>query len=208
MRFTRLNVAGVTSIILFMALFAWLAVGEVSDGGTTARIGMNITLLLLLTTIAVMDVFAKLGPHPPSYHGIAQWTFLSVLGVYAAMSIGVYFQERRVLTLLSAVCITVGWGLCALSTFMERAATHSTSSDPSAAQVQPKLFLQHCTRMWILFAYVAFWWFVDVIVFFPNFNLETTIFGLLTVSCWFVASTPSATQDEAEVFAQQEEIMT
>jgi hypothetical protein len=125
MKLTRLNVAGVASIVLFWALFACYAVEDVSEGGTAASVGADLIIWLLLASGSSIIVFAKLGPHPASYNGIAQWTLLSLYGIHVAFYFAVYYEEPKVRTLISAVFLTAGFGLFVLATIMTPAATHS-----------------------------------------------------------------------------------
>jgi hypothetical protein len=206
MKLTRLHVAGVASIVLFWALFACYAVEDVSEGGTTASVGADLIIWLLLASGSSIIVFAKLGPHPASYNGIAQWTLLSLYGIHVAFYFAVYYEEPKVRTLISAVFLTAGFGLFVLAMIMTPPATHSIPLDPSAVQVQSKTFLQRCEEsMWYLFVFVVLSTVMEVMRSFTSFTLQIPIFTLLIVSCWIVASTPSASKDKAETLVQQEE---
>ena len=214
---TKLNVAGIASIIL---LIAYSAVGFAQimfvRGGSRLEICGHVVNMLFFTDLAIIIFLHKLGLQQSRYHVNACWAALALWAAFVPMTVVLAYRRSDSLSLvvygMFLPILTVATAFC--TKVVVAAPSFSGHFSSSAQGQQPFLpFDFPGTFIWFVFGFVLVALFLSVLTTFADDTTElvtlsainSIILALLAGSTWIVATTPLIADGVLKPNAPQEQ---
>ncbi|KAI2489289.1 hypothetical protein MHU86_25308 [Fragilaria crotonensis] len=202
MKPTLLNVAAIVSIILCIVLCVIETVLKIVEGGPPSEVGLIVVSYLLITTLAVIVIFGKLGPHPAKHDDITEWITSSMCLVFAIMLLVRSLISWDPFYLVVAIVCVLG---IAVHSARQCGLIAKPLATPPTTPPFSRLSRDSRVNIWILLL-----WVVNLIlVTWDSGRIwEPISFGMVAVSCGIVAFSPSidyADVTDAETLGAQQD---